>query len=75
MVMSMELNRILSKRLRELRKSSGYTLKSVANYLGVVYQTYQSYELGVNLPSINNLVKLADLFDVSTDYLLGRTEF
>ena len=75
MVMSMELNGVLSKRLRELRKSSGYTLKSVANYLGVVYQTYQSYELGVNLPSINNLVKLADLFDVSTDYLLGRTEF
>ena len=71
----MELNRVLSKRLKQLRKSSGYTLKSVANYLGVVYQTYQSYELGVNLPSINNLVKLADLFDVSTDYLLGRTEF
>ena len=65
----------LSKRIKELRLVSGYTQKYVADKIGVKYQSYQAYELGLSLPSLNNLVKLADLFDVSLDYLVGRKEY
>ncbi len=65
----------LSKRIKELRLVSGYTQKYVADKIGVKYQSYQAYELGLSLPSLKNLVKLADLFDVSLDYLVGRKEY
>ena len=65
----------LSKRIKELRLASGYTQKYVAEKIGVKYQSYQAYELGLSLPNLKNLVKLADLFDVSLDYLVGRKEY
>lgn len=63
------------KILRDLRKASGYTLIEVAEKLDVAYQSYQAYERGVALPNLKNFVKLADLYDVSLDYLLGRKEY
>jgi transcriptional regulator with XRE-family HTH domain len=71
----MNLTKKLSKSLKELREQYKFTQKQVAEKLGVVYQTYQSYELGINLPSLENFVKLADLYDVSLDFLLGRKEY
>jgi transcriptional regulator with XRE-family HTH domain len=47
--------------------------KEVAEMLGVTYRNYQRYERGEIEPNIQGLVALADLFNVSTDYLLGRT--
>lgn len=61
--------------LRGLRKSYGYTLQDVADKLSITYQSYQAYERGIALPSLKNFVKLANLFDVSLDYLLGRKEY
>lgn len=58
--------------LKELRLQHKYTQKQVAEKIGITYQSYQHYEMGLGFPSIPNLVKIADLFDVSIDEMLGR---
>ena len=65
---------IFKERLRELRKQSGETQVQVAQAVGLVEQQYQKYERGENLPSIENIWKLADHFGVTIDYLVGRSE-
>ena len=61
-----------SKILKELRNIENLTQREVAEKIGVRYQSYQAYELGLSLPSLENFIKLADLFEVSLDYLIGR---
>ena len=61
-------------RLKELRTSKGVTQKSMAEYLGMVEQAYQKYEYGKIEPNHATTIKLADYFDVSADYLLGRSD-
>ena len=63
-----------SERLREVRANSRMKQREVAEYLGVKLQTYQGYEMSRSEPSIQKLVALADYFDVSLDYLMGRTQ-
>lgn len=58
--------------IRELRKESGLTQKQLAIKVDIPETTYQAYELGRNEPSLDTLTKLADVFEVSIDYLLGR---
>ncbi|MBQ8374232.1 MAG: helix-turn-helix transcriptional regulator [Clostridia bacterium] len=60
----------LGKNLKELRKSFGYTQKEVATQLGITYQSYQAYELGLTVPTLENFIKLAKLFEVSYEELL-----
>jgi len=63
------------KRLKALRKAKGYTQQDVANALGFTnQQRYNFYETGKREPDNNTLTQLASLFNVSTDYLLGKTE-
>lgn len=50
------------------------TQEAVAEILGVSRSTYTCYEIGNSMPTAPNLCLLADLFDVSLDYLLGRGE-
>ncbi len=64
----------LPKKLKELREQYGYTQKFVAEKIGVAYQSYQAYELGVSVPSLEHFIQLADLFDVSLDELANRRE-
>lgn len=52
----------------------GVTQKAMAEYLGITEQAYQKYEYAMREPNHETTVKLADYFDVSTDYLLGRTD-
>ena len=59
--------------IRNLRIDSGYTQKKVAEYLGISQNTYSQYEIGVLNYPVDALMKLADLYNVSVDYLLGRT--
>ena len=61
--------------LAELRKEKGYLQKEVAAYLNVTVATISNYEKGVHTPDLNTLSKLADFYDVSTDYLLQRTKY
>lgn len=58
--------------LKNLRLQNGYTQKDVAKKLNVTSQCYQGYETGYRQPTPEMLCKLADVFGVSVDYLLGR---
>ena len=64
----------LSERLRILRDERGFTQKDVANFLGKSLRAYQYYEAGTRRPEYPHLLALADFFDVSLDYLTGRSE-
>ena len=59
--------------IRSLRIDNGLTQKQVAQVLGVSQNTYSQYEIGVLNYPVDALMKLADLYEVSVDYLLGRT--
>ena len=65
---------MFGKRLRKLRKEKGYTQQDVADYLGVNRATIAGYETKGIQPGHDTLVKLANYFDVSVDYLLGNTD-
>ena len=60
--------------IRNLREDHDKKQIELANYLNVKQTTYSKYELGkINIP-IEIFIKLADYYDVSVDYLLGRTK-
>lgn len=59
-------------RLRELRNKSGLTQNEIATKLGVSGQTILNWENGIYEPKINQLIQLADLFNVTVDYLIER---
>lgn len=67
--------RIFQERLIEQRKLNRLTQRQMAEYLQIAQPSYIRYENGSAEPSLENLVKLADYFDVSVDYLLGRVEY
>lgn len=62
----------LSTRLVHLRKIHGYTQWDVAEMINISRSTLSKYEKGVLEPNLENLIKLADLYKVSCDYLLCR---
>lgn len=61
------------KRIKDLREDSDYTQKFVADYLGTSQTMYARYERGANELPIRHLLKLHELYNVSTDYLLNLT--
>lgn len=65
---------ILAQRLRECRMEKGYTQGQVAIYCDITEKTYQNYELMTREPKIEILVRIAQLYEVSLDYLVGRTD-
>jgi len=67
--------RIFQERLLEQRKLNKLTQIEVAKFLNISQPSYIRYENGSAEPNYENLVKLADLFDVSIDYLLGRAAY
>ena len=67
--------KIFQERLIEQRRLNKLTQRQLAEYLQITQPSYIRYENGSSEPSLENLVKLADYFDVSVDYLLGRTEY
>jgi len=72
-VIDMRYEILKYENIRNLRIDNGYTQRQVAEYLQVKQNTYSQYELGVLNYPIDALPKLADLYGVSVDYLLGRT--
>ncbi|OLN23871.1 hypothetical protein BTO30_02720 [Domibacillus antri] len=64
------------KKLRESRKETNphFTQGYVAEILGVARTTYTAYENGTKQPPMETVIKIANLFDTSTDYLLGRND-
>ena len=65
---------MLAKRLKECRKQAGYTQNQVAIYCDITEKAYQNYERMTRQPQLEILVKIAQLFGVSLDYLVGRTD-
>jgi len=63
-----------SQRLKELRLENGMTQQQVADLLNIKQQSYIRYEYGTGEPSINTLIKLTEIFNVSADYLLGISD-
>ena len=66
---------MFGKRLNQTRKNKGYTAQKMADLLSVSLRTYRHYESERSHPSLEMLVKIADILDVSTDYLLCRDDF
>lgn len=62
------------KRLRDLREDNDLKQTEVAEYLGIAQTVYSRYERGFQTIPVEHLLRLADFYNVSTDYLLGRTD-
>jgi len=62
-------------RLKELRNEKELTQTDVAKVMNVNHSTVCYWERGKSSPDIYELIRLADFFGVTTDYLLGRTDF
>ena len=61
-------------RLKELREKRGLHQTEVAAMMGVVTRQYQRYEVGEQEPKLAGWIFLADFYDVSLDYLVGRSD-
>ena len=62
------------QKIRDLREDNDLSQKTIAKYLNVAQNTYSSYELNERSIPTDTLVKLADFYNTSVDYLLGRTD-
>lgn len=63
---------MFNKRLRQCRMARKLTQQQMATLLNATLNSYQKYEQGTREPSLDTLVKLADILEVTTDYLLCR---
>lgn len=61
-------------KLKKIRKEKGISQLRLAMDLNTSQNTISRYETGEREPGINELIKIADYFNVSIDYLVGRTE-
>ena len=60
--------------LKRFRKQYGVTQQQVADSIKVLKPAYQRYEYGTNIPTATVLIKIADAYNVSIDYLVGRSD-
>lgn len=67
------LQKLLPKRLKRLREENGYLQKYVADKLDIKSNTLSGYENGTRSPDPEMINRIADLYDVTADYLLGRS--
>lgn len=65
---------ILSERLKQCRKEKGFTQRELAIYSDITETAYQNYELMLREPKLEILIRIADILNVSLDYLVGRTD-
>jgi len=65
---------VFSDRLQELKVKRNVMQKDVASAIGVPLRTYQRYEYGEREPQLSTLVRIADFYGVSLDYLAGRSD-
>lgn len=61
------------QRLKDLREDKDMTQTQVSEVLGIQQTVYSRYERGFQTIPVEHLIKLADFYEVSTDYILGRT--
>lgn len=63
----------LNTKLVMLRKEHGYTQEDLSKFLNLTRSAIGNYELGINEPSLDTMVAIANLYGVSLDWLMGRT--
>lgn len=63
-----------AQRMKQLRKEKKWKQQQLADQFSVKLRTYQGYEYGESYPEVAKLIAIADFFDVSLDYLVGRSE-
>lgn len=68
------MDTVFSSRLKALRKESGMSQGEVCKKIGAKQGAYSTWELGKNEPPLETFIQLANLFNVSTDWLLGLTD-
>jgi len=68
------MSMIFAQRLKSLRKETHTKQSQISDLLGFGPSAISNYETGRNEPSFNELIKIADYFNVSIDYLVGRSE-
>lgn len=66
---------MFSQRLNQVRKERGISAQKMADLLHTGIRNYRKYESGDAKPTIDGLVQIADILEVSTDYLLCRDDF
>lgn len=62
------------RRLRELREDNDLVQKEISNFLGIDQRVYSNYEIGKREIPTHFVIRLADFYKTSTDYILGRTD-
>lgn len=65
---------VFCERLARLRNDKGVSQAAFAKEIGISHRSYQAYEYGEREPQLTTLVRMSDFFDVSLDYLAGRTD-
>ena len=66
---------MFSQRLNQIRKERGISAQKMADLLNTGIRNYRKYESGDAKPTLDGLIQIADILDVSTDYLLCRDDF
>ena len=64
----------MKNNIKKAREQKGMTQKECSDYFDITLRAWQTYEQGISEPKNELLCKIADLFNVTTDYLLGRNE-
>ena len=64
----------MKNNLRAIRKSRGYTQLAIQMKTGIEQSLLSKFETGERIPPTDTLIRLADFYEVSIDYLLGRTD-
>lgn len=65
---------LFCERLKLLRKERGLKQREMAEQFGLALSSYQCYEYAQRFPDFHGLIAIADFFDVSLDYLVGRSD-
>ena len=65
---------VFSERLTQLRKKQGLSQVAAAKLLHIAHRTYQDYECGKTEPQLSALIRIADYYQITLDYLAGRTD-
>lgn len=70
----MKMREILSQRLRDCRKERNFTQREISIYCDITEKAYQNYELGTHEPKLSIIMRIAEFYKVSIDYLVGLTD-
>lgn len=68
------MRKFLSQRLRDCRKKGNYTQREVSIYCDITEHAYQNYEAGRQEPKLSIVMRIAEFYKVSIDYLVGLTD-